>query len=72
MPDAQGITALHLSCLYGKKKILQLLLNAGANLRCRDKAKSTPIHYSCAEGNIEVIGSKTRDLASLLLYSMLV
>ena len=31
-----------------------MLLDAGANLRSRDKAKTTPIHCSCIEGSIEV------------------
>jgi len=54
LPDNQGITALHLSCLYGRKKIVEFLLNAGANLRSCDKAKTTPIHFTCVEGHIEV------------------
>ena len=53
--DQQGMTALHLSCLYGKKNIVQLLLDGGANLRCRDKDFTTPLHLCCGEGSIEVL-----------------
>ena len=52
--DIQGNTALHLSCLYGRKNIIEMLLDAGANLRSRDNAKTTPIHCSCIEGSTEV------------------
>ena len=54
MTDHQGMTALHLSCLYGRKKMVRMLLDAGANLRCKDKDMTTPLHLACAEGSIEV------------------
>ena len=48
------MTALHLSCLYGRKKMVRMLLDAGANLSSRDKDMTTPLHLACGEGNIEV------------------
>uniref|UniRef100_H2Y8X8 Ion transport domain-containing protein n=1 Tax=Ciona savignyi TaxID=51511 RepID=H2Y8X8_CIOSA len=54
MADHQGMTALNLACLYGRKTIVKLLLEAGANLRCRDKDLTTPLHLAFAEGSIEV------------------
>ena len=54
MADHQGMTALHLSCLYGRRTIVKLLLEAGAKIRCKDKDMTTPLHLACAEGSIEV------------------
>nr|XP_018668223.2 transient receptor potential cation channel subfamily A member 1 homolog isoform X2 [Ciona intestinalis] len=54
MADHQGMTALNLACLYGRKTIVKLLLEAGANIRCRDKDLTTPLHLACAEGSIDI------------------
>jgi len=50
MADHQGMTALHVACLYGHRTIVRLLAQEGANLRCVDKDLTTPMHLACAEG----------------------
>jgi len=57
--DNQGMSPLHLACLYGHLKIVSILVDNGANLRCKDKDATTPLHLVCAEG--------TLDIAKLLL-----
>lgn len=54
MTDNQGMTPLHLACLYGHLKIVKILVDAGADLKCKDKDATTPLHLACAEGSIEV------------------
>jgi len=54
MSDKQGMTALHLACLNGHSDVVRTLIEAGANMRSRDKEMATPMHFACSEGSIEV------------------
>ena len=42
MTDNQGMTTLHLACLYGHLKIVKVLVDAGADLKCKDKDAIEP------------------------------
>lgn len=48
------MSPLHLACLYGHLKIVSILVDNGANLRCKDKDATTPLHLVCAEGTLDV------------------
>ena len=48
------MTPLHLACIYGHADIVQLLVQAGCSIRCKDDDSSTPLHMAAAEGNLEV------------------
>ncbi|GFO37455.1 transient receptor potential cation channel subfamily a member 1-like protein [Plakobranchus ocellatus] len=53
--DNQGITPLHSAALHNHVEIAHMLLEAGADLMCRDKELSTPLHHACLEGNLEMV-----------------
>ena len=44
-----------------------MLLDAGANLMCRDKELSTPLHHAASEGNMDLVmmlfeaGARTKE-----------
>ena len=52
-PDADGSTALHYAAWNGKARCAELLLRAGASVRCRDKLGCTPLHRAAMEGHAE-------------------
>ncbi|XP_041352044.1 transient receptor potential cation channel subfamily A member 1 homolog [Gigantopelta aegis] len=49
--DKQGITVLHMAAIHNQVEVAQMLIDAGANLRCLDNEDSTPLHHACSEGN---------------------
>lgn len=51
--DENGATALHWACLGENKKIIQILLTAGASLKIQDARGDTPFHLACSNGNQE-------------------
>jgi len=44
--NKDGETAVHLVCKYGNERILQKLIDSGANVNCRDSKGNTPLHVS--------------------------
>lgn len=46
--DQDGRSAVHLACLLDKdgENILEMLINSGANVNCRDEEGNTPLHVS--------------------------
>jgi hypothetical protein len=56
-----GETLLHNASLHGSPKVVQLLVQHGANLNAKDKYGGTPIHDAISGGNVEIV----RTLASL-------
>lgn len=50
-----GDTVLHLSCLYGYKSCVQLLLERGASLEVKDEEGAIPLHDACAGGFTEIV-----------------
>ncbi|KAL5009533.1 hypothetical protein ScPMuIL_011838 [Solemya velum] len=53
--DKQRMTALHMAASHNQVVIAQMLIEAGANLRCCTDEDSTPLHLASSEGNIEIV-----------------
>lgn len=54
-PVEDGDTVLHLSCLYGHLPCVQLVLQRGASLECKDEEGAIPLHDACAGGFTEIV-----------------
>ncbi|XP_013386790.1 transient receptor potential cation channel subfamily A member 1 homolog, partial [Lingula anatina] len=54
--DKQQMTALHLAAAHSCVEVAQILIEAGANLRCIDHESCTPLHLAAEKGNIEIVG----------------
>lgn len=59
-----GFTALHLACCAADHveaaAVVALLLEAGADLHCKDRADRTPLHYAAANHNASACGALIR------------
>lgn len=44
--NMDGQTAVHLACKLGNSKILNIIIENGANINCRDTEGNTPLHVS--------------------------
>ena len=53
--DRNGRTALHLASGNGLTPVVQLLIDAGADLNKEDDGNRTPLHYASLEGYIEIV-----------------
>ncbi|CAG5131276.1 unnamed protein product, partial [Candidula unifasciata] len=53
--DHQGITPLHAAAIYNHEEVAYILIEAGANLTCRDKELCTPLHHAAMEGNLDLV-----------------
>eukprot|EP00056_Hartaetosiga_gracilis_P008171 m.116816 g.116816 ORF g.116816 m.116816 type:complete len:811 (-) comp12863_c0_seq2:104-2536(-) len=53
--DSFRRTPLHLASLKGNDEIVEMLVQAGANVHAHDKWKSTPLHYAANGGFVKVI-----------------
>lgn len=49
--DDRGFTAMHVACMYGKPKIVELLLEFQANIESCDYSGATPLHYAAMRGH---------------------
>lgn len=58
-------TPLHVASLYGRTRIVQHLIQKGANVDARDIFFSTPLHYAAATGQTVVLSILTDAGASL-------
>ena len=55
-PDPEfKMPPLHLAALFGKTKVVELLLNRGANIQQRDEGKRTALHSAAFLGRIGVV-----------------
>ncbi|XP_013774828.1 tyrosine-protein kinase shark-like [Limulus polyphemus] len=45
--NQEGQSAMHLACINGNNEILDMLLDAGANVNIKDAKGLTPLHYAC-------------------------
>jgi len=53
--DRFGRTSLHLASLRGDTEIVELLLEAGANVNIKNKFGWTPLHLAAREGHIDIV-----------------
>eukprot|EP00743_Colponemidia_sp_Colp-15_P002557 GILK01002772.1.p1 GENE.GILK01002772.1~~GILK01002772.1.p1 ORF type:complete len:302 (+),score=30.02 GILK01002772.1:31-936(+) len=53
--SAAGMTALHWAAKRGFYRIAEILVQAGANVNCRDMAHRTPLHLATKGGHLDVI-----------------
>ena len=53
--DTSGSTALHCAATDGVPEVVEVLLDAGADIRAKDNVKMTPIHFACADGNMDTV-----------------
>lgn len=51
----EGLSPLHLACIWGRSKIVRLLLNGGADLDLKCIEGRTPVAYAMAENKYQVI-----------------
>ena len=49
------MTALHMGASHNQAEIVKMLIDAGANLRCKDEEDSTPLHAAATEGNLRIV-----------------
>lgn len=49
--DDRGYSALHIACMYGKPKIVDILLSHGSNVHATDYSGSTPLHHASSRGH---------------------
>lgn len=53
--NEKGQSALHIACMYGKPKIVELLLKYELNLNRTDFSGATPLHYAAMKGHQNVL-----------------
>lgn len=53
--NSQGFTALHLACTKNNVNIVQILLDAGADITAVNKEKYSVLHYAAAFSNVKII-----------------
>ena len=53
--DRRGTTPLMRASILGRDRIVCLLLDAGANARCKDKGGYTAVHRACAGSHLIVV-----------------
>jgi len=49
------MTALHSAASHGSSEVCDLLLQRGADIRCRDEEDMTPLHFAAMEGHTGTI-----------------
>ncbi|RHZ82191.1 hypothetical protein Glove_112g42 [Diversispora epigaea] len=58
IPDAEGLSSLHLTAREGHHEILKILTEHGAHLDTLDKYKGwSPLFYAASEGHIECVNA---------------
>ena len=53
--NIEGMTCLHLSCLYSFKNVSDNLVLLNCNINEKDKKGNTPLHYAVVGGNIKLV-----------------
>ncbi|XP_071078636.1 transient receptor potential cation channel subfamily A member 1 homolog [Haliotis cracherodii] len=53
--DMQGVTALHTAAIHSQEGVATMLIEADANLRCKDFGMATPLHHACSKGNVSFV-----------------
>lgn len=50
-----GVTAMHVACLHGYTRLVEELLQRGANIEAKAENKMRAMHIACKLGNIELV-----------------
>ncbi|XP_034936116.1 ankyrin repeat domain-containing protein 27-like [Chelonus insularis] len=54
--NTRGETALHVACANGLVDLVEILLDAGANVNvCTNNENRTPLHFACSNSRIKVV-----------------
>nr|CAD7408028.1 unnamed protein product [Timema poppensis] len=53
--DNDKYSLLHVAAQYGQRGVLELLLDKGANILCKDKNENTPMHFASKNGHLDVV-----------------
>jgi ankyrin repeat protein len=56
MQDAEGRTPLHFAAAHNNTKIMQALLDAGADPAKGDSKSNAPLHYATGYGRVDAVG----------------
>ena len=54
-PGFSGLTPLSVAAVYGHNEVVQILLNAGADIQRTDDRRSTPLHLAAAYNRYEIV-----------------
>ncbi len=54
-PDVSGVTALWIAASYNYREIVQILVEAGADVHCKGTMYEQPIHYAAQEGDTGMV-----------------
>ena len=46
-----------MAAIHNQVEIATMLIEAGAELRVKDEEQCTPLHYACAEGNMDLVNA---------------
>ena len=73
--DGRKSTPLHLAAGYNRTRIVEILLQHGADVHAKDKGGLVPLHNACSYGHYEVRGDPwmgcglTREICNLTVGS---
>jgi ankyrin repeat and LEM domain-containing protein 1 len=55
LSESDGLRPLHIACIWGREKIVKMLLDSGGDLDLRCSDNQTPINYAIHENHFKVI-----------------
>jgi|GEM_PF-2540565 len=58
-------TLVHYACLSGHKKVLERLIEKGANLDCSDVWQQSPLHLACQLGHLSIVETLITRMSSI-------
>ena len=65
-----GYSPLHVAAMFGKAKVFNMLIKAGANVDARDNYEATPLHYAAYAGDVEGVKVLIDAGASIHVYDI--
>ena len=61
--DENGITPIHLACIFNSENVFDLLIDAGATVDVFDNEKRTPLHFAAQKSNKKIVQKSTPSIA---------